>query len=206
MADLPAPPQDSDPLSPAHPSEETLRLLALRRSTRALDMVEPGPTPAQLDDLLRLAARVPDHGKLGPWRFIVFEGDARARFGDALAEVFQADDPAADADRVEFERQRFLRAPVVVCVTSCVQPDHKIPVWEQELSAGAACQTLLIAANAMGYAAQWLTEWYGFHGAVDTVLELGEHERVAGFIYLGTAKGDLTERKRPDWRDRVSRF
>ena len=206
MSRLPQIPEDRDPLASSHACQETLNLLALRRSTVAKDMTGPGPDETELGDLLRLAARVPDHGKLGPWRFIVFEGEARARFGDELGRIFTADEPGADEERIQFERDRLMRAPTVVCVTSKVTPDHKVPVWEQQLSAGAACQNLLIGARAMGFAAQWLTEWYAFHDAVNEVLKLGEHERVAGFVYIGTARCEPTERRRPDWRDRVKRF
>lgn len=161
---------------------------------------------AELDALLRLAARVPDHGRLGPWRFIIFKEDARARFGAELARIVQHDVPAADGKRLHLERERLTRAPVVVCVVSNVTYGHKIPAWEQELSAGAVCQNMLIAACAMGYASQWITEWYSANPHVDTVLGLGRNERVAGFIYLGTASVDPAERPRPDWRDRVSHF
>jgi len=206
LPNLPLEPQDNDPLPSTHESKETLELLALRRSTLAREMIEPGPNSKQVDDLIRMASRVPDHGKLGPWRFIVFEGTARARFGKELAAIFRQDEPSADEERVLFEQDRLMRAPTVICVTSNVTPDHKVPVWEQELSTGAACQTLLIAAQAMGFAAQWITEWYAFHDKVGPLLELGEHERVAGYIYLGTAKSEPTERRRPDWRSRVTRF
>ncbi|MEM8987032.1 MAG: nitroreductase [Pseudomonadota bacterium] len=191
-------------LTAATPSPQTLALLARRRSLTAKDMAEPGPTPAQRDQLLALAARVPDHGKLSPWRFIVFEGAARADFGDVLAEAFQAGNPDANPELVEYERNRFLRAPLVVAVTSNVTTPHKIPEWEQILSAGAACQTLLVAANAMGFAAQWLTEWYAFDDRIGEKLGLGENERVAGYIYIGAANAAPMERARPDLTKIVS--
>ena len=206
MPPLPPSPKEFDPLSSTKPSEEALELLALRRSTLARDMTVPGPSSEELDELVRIAARVPDHGKLGPWRFIVFEGQARYRFGLELARIFQKEEPSADEQRVLFERNRFMRAPAVICITSNATLDHKVPVWEQQLSAGAVCQTMLVAARAMGYAAQWLTEWYSYHWEVDDVLGLNEDERVAGFIYLGTATTELKERRRPDWRERVTRF
>lgn len=206
MSSLPPVPQDNDPLASAHPSDETLRLLALRRSTLAREMIEPGPSSDDVNDLIRLAARVPDHGKLGPWRFIVFEGDARARFGDVVAKAFQKAEPGADEERVQFERDRLMRAPTVVCVISKVTPHPKAPEWEQVLCAGAVCQSMLIGASAMGFAAQWITEWYAYDVDVGTGLGLEEGERVAGFIYLGTAKGDLTERRRADTASRISHF
>lgn len=206
MSRLPPVPNDSDPLQAAHPSQETLDLLALRRSTLAREMKGPGPSAEEIDDLIRIAARVPDHGKLGPWRFIVFEGDGRLRFGDALAEIFTASEPAADDERIEFERQRLMRAPTVICIVSKVTDHPKAPDWEQILCAGAACQTMLIGASAMGFAAQWITEWYAYDKDVDKVLGLEDGERVAGYMYLGTAKSQPTERRRADYKLRISHY
>ncbi len=206
MTDLPPPPQQNEILEPGGRSDEALKLLALRRSCVARDLCEPGPTASELDELIRIAARVPDHGKLGPWRFFIFEGQARYRFGLEIAHIFQKKNSAASEDRVLFERNRLMRAPTVVCITSNVAPEQKPPVWEQQLSAGAACQTMLIAATAMGYGAQWLTEWYSYDRDVDRVLRLGDNERVAGFLYLGTAPGESKERQRAKWEDRVVRF
>ncbi len=198
MDDFQAPdfPVENATLAPAKPSREALELLANRRSTRAKDMTEPGPSRAERDTLLAIAARTPDHGKLFPWRFITFEGEARARFGDILEARMRETDPDGPPERYELERNRFLRAPLVIAVISDVIENHKIPEWEQELSAGAVCQNLLIAASAMGYAAQWLTEWYAYDRVVKTALGLAPGERVAGFIYVGTAKVDAVERKR----------
>jgi nitroreductase len=206
LTTLPKPPEDNDPLLAARPSQEALDLLALRRSTLARDMIEPGPSTDQINDLIRLATRVPDHGKLGPWRFIVFAGEARARFGDVIGAAFQKAEPEADEERVQFERDRLIRAPKVVCIVSKVIIHPKAPEWEQVLCAGAACQTMLIAANAMGFAAQWLTEWYAYDAEVGEALDLEKGERVAGFIYLGTAKGELTERRRADPTSRISHY
>jgi nitroreductase len=182
----------------------TLDLLLTRRSGSAKAMTGPGPTPDQLADILKCAARVPDHGKLFPWRFIIFEGDARARAGDILAEVTAAD--GAHERQIEEERGRFLRAPLVVGVISSAREMIKIPLWEQELSAGAVCQTMLIAATAMGFAANWLTEWYAFHPVVKERLGLKPGERVAGFIYIGHPAAPLEERPRPDMAAIVSHF
>jgi nitroreductase len=181
-----------------------LDLLLTRRSGSAKAMTGPGPTPGQLADLLKCAARVPDHGKLFPWRFIIFEGDARARAGNILAEVTAAE--GAHERQIEEERGRFLRAPLVVGVISTAREMIKIPLWEQELSAGAVCQTLLIAATAMGFAANWLTEWYAFHPVVRDRLGLKAGERVAGFIYVGHAALPLEERPRPDMEAIVTRY
>ena len=199
-------PQFGDALSSSHPSEETIDLLIARRSTVANSLSGPGPSPEELTLILKIGARVPDHGKLSPWRFIIFEGEARKEFGDILAGTFQSDEPDANDARVAIERNRFLRAPTVVAVISRRHENHKIPVWEQELSAGAVCQNILISSNALGYAAQWLTEWYAYHKTIDAALQLETNERVAGFIYLGTAENKPIERKRPDLSSLVSNW
>jgi nitroreductase len=187
------------------PAPDAIDLLLTRRSGSAKAMTGPGPTPEELQTILTAAARVPDHGKLFPWRFIVFEGDARARFGEVLAECLKATEAAND-ERLAMERNRFLRAPVVVGVVSRVREGIPIPVWEQELSAGAVCQTMLIAATAMGYVANWLTEWPAFNPLVAERLGLQDGERIAGFVYIGKPSLDLEERVRPDLDRIVSRF
>jgi nitroreductase len=183
-----------------HPAPKALDLLLSRRSGSAKAMTEPGPSKKQLADILKAGARAPDHGKLFPWRFLVIEGKGRARAGDILAEVMEAE--GEREKQVEEERGRFLRAPVVVAVISAAREQHKIPVWEQELSAGAVCQNLLIAATASGLVAQWVTEWYAYHPVVKERLGLKAGERIAGFVYIGTAKDELEERPRPDM-DRI---
>jgi len=187
-----------------HPAPKALDLLLTRRSGSAKAMKEPGPSKKQLADILQAAARAPDHGKLFPWRFIVIEGKARGRAGDILAEVMEAE--GERAKQIEEERERFLRAPVVVCVVSSAREQHKIPVWEQELSAGAVCQNMLIAATASGFVANWLTEWYAYHPVVKERLGLKAGERIAGFVYIGTAKDPLEERPRPDMEKIVTVF
>jgi len=203
---VPDAPQFGEELAPAHPSVETLALLASRRSTVANKMKGPGPNEAQLAGLLRLAMRVPDHGKLAPWRFIIFEGDARAKFGAVLRNVTADANADAPLELLDFEEQRFMRAPTVVAVISRVTANHKIPEWEQVLSAGAVCQNLLIGASAMGFAAQWITEWYAFDETVARALGLERGERVAGYVYIGSAEEPPRERARPDAADRVTRW
>jgi len=188
-------------------SPETIDLLLKRRSAKALTMSEPGPSEAELEMILRAGARVPDHGKLAPWRFIVFEGEARRQFGAHLAEAYSKNEPRAGEDQLEVEASRFMRAPLVICVVSRVDPEHpKIPAWEQTLSVGAVCQNMLIAATALGYASQWLTEWYAFDREIDKALGLGEKERVAGFLYFGTPTQPKDERPRPELSDIVTRW
>ena len=168
-------------------------------------MAAPGPSAFELALILKAAARVPDHGKLFPWRFIVFEGEARARMGEILIAALD-DSERASPERVEQERNRFLRAPTVVAVISRVREMIAIPVWEQQLSAGAVCQTLLLAAHSLGYVGNWLTEWCAYRPAVKDGLGLSSGERIAGFIYLGTATQALEERLRPDMDMLVTRF
>lgn len=185
---------------------ETLDLLRQRRSVPPHLLAEPGPTPAELDQLLLIAARVPDHGKLIPWRFIVFAGKARARVGAEIARAFQTDEPGADEGRVAIERERLSRAPVAVAVVSRARPHPKIPEWEQVLSAGAVCTTLVIAANAMGFATSWLTEWYSYDRRVLDAMGLDPDEKIAGIIHIGRADERPPDRDRPDLTGIVKRF
>ncbi len=199
-------PADGDRLDPAPASAETLGFLARRRSVPVRELAEPGPDDAELDRLLTLAARVPDHGKLAPWRFVVVAGAARARIGAVIAEAFRARQPDAQPPSIEAERGRLQRAPVVVAVVSAPVLNPKVPEWEQVLSAGAVCHQLLLAANAMGYAAQWITEWYAYDRRVLAALGLTGGERLAGFVHLGSARGPAEERARPALSDKVTRL
>jgi nitroreductase len=183
---------------------QIIDLLLTRRSVKALELTTPGPDAGQLETILCAGMRVPDHGKLGPWRFVRFLGDARIAFGEVLVQAYRAAHPEDDAARAELERNRLARAPAVVAVVSTVTPGHKIPEWEQILSAGAVCQNMLVAAHALGFAAQWLTEWYAYDPAVRRALGLTEHERVAGWIHLGTPRRAPDERPRPAYETRVS--
>ena len=196
MTNAPTFPRPGDPVPAHHASAETLALLSHRRSTVAKNMTGPGPSSDQVEALLRIASRTPDHGKLFPWRFMVFEGPARARFGEILESRLREIEPDGPEERYSLERSRFERAPVVVAVISDVTENHKIPEWEQVLSAGAVCQQMLIAASAMGFAAQWLTEWYAYDRVTKKALGLDTGERVAGFIYIGSAAEAPTERPR----------
>ncbi len=199
-------PQLGDPLPPSRASAQTLELMRLRRSTPADCLTEPGPDAPTLASILTIAARAPDHRRVTPFRFIIFEGDARARFGDVLREAFIAREPDADEKKIAFEQRRFLRAPVVVAVISKVDRDHRTPEWEQILTAGAVCQNMLIAASAEGFAAQWITEWYAYDTRVLAALGLDKSERIAGYIYMGSAKADPKERARPVMEQIVTRF
>lgn len=202
---VPPPPKENESVEAVRESIDTLALLARRRSTKVAYLSEPAPDAEQLNALLQLAGRVPDHGKLGPWRFVIIEGDARARAGAALARVIENDD-GVDQSRREGARGLFLRAPLCVMVVSSTVESKKVPEWEQQLSAAAAAYNLLLGAHAMGYAGCWLTEWPTFDARARAALGLAEHERIAGFVYLGSTREPATERVRADVSARISRY
>ena len=185
--------------------QDTITLLETRRSAMLRDMGEPGPDAAQLQTLLRIGARVPDHGKLVPWRFIVIQGAAREKLGGVLARASADNAPGQDGHRAAGVN-RFERVPVVVTVVSKVVDHIKVPHWEQILSAGAVCQNMLVAAAALGFSGQWITDWPAYDPAVLAALGLGEGERVAGFICLGTVDQKPGERPRPDLADIVTQW
>ena len=141
---------------------DAIELLKTRRSMKPREMTGPGPSPAELETILTIGARVPDHGKLAPWRFIVFEGDARIRGGEVIAGVFAKKNPQASAAEIEVEKKRLTDAPLVIGVVSFTKPHPKVPAWEQELSAGASAMNIVTAATALGFGACWLTGWFAF--------------------------------------------
>lgn len=186
-------------------SNAALDLLLTRRSVKLLGT--PGPGPAELAQILTAATRVPDHKSLVPWRFIVFEGEARLTFGKALAEVLRAEDKEPPSDvRLETERQRLMGAPVVIAVISRAKDTPGAPQWEQVLSCGAACQNLVLAAHALGFGANWVTRWYAYSPGVAAHLGLAVEERIAGFIHIGTAMERQADRARPPLADVVTRY
>ncbi|MEM1151186.1 MAG: nitroreductase [Pseudomonadota bacterium] len=178
--------------------------LATRRSAGKKTLNEPGPDDDALADMLRVAARVPDHRKLEPWRFITLTGDSRHAFGDRLAEIAETSEPGeAGIAAADAARQLPLRAPTIIVVVSSPNTEHKTPVWEQELSVGAVCFNLLIAAQAAGFGAVWLTEWIAYDEAVNAVLGLSDGERIAGYFYVGTPTTEAPERPRPNMAEKV---
>ena len=185
---------------------EIIDFLLTRSSVKARKLIEPGPSAAQLDMILRASARVPDHGKLNPWRFIVIQGDARAEFGEVLAAAYRKRRPDASDDRIEIEKRRFQRAPLIIAVSSHITRKHKVPKWEQTLSGGAACMNMLHAAHALGFAAQWLTECSTYDADVAKALGVGRRNRIAGFIYIGTATQLPKDRRRPELGDIVTEW
>ncbi|WP_147178244.1 nitroreductase family protein [Ciceribacter naphthalenivorans] len=178
--------------------------LAVRRSVPAFQMCEPGPSTAELENMLTLAVRVPDHGKLAPWRFVVYRGAARVEIGEALLKMALEKNPALSDEMIAVERARFTRAPVVIGVISTAGPHAKIPEWEQLMSAGAVCLNLLMAANALGYVSNWLTEWFAYDERAYPLLGVRSGEKVAGFIHIGSTTFPVTERPRPALADVVS--
>ena len=185
---------------------DALTLLKTRRSLAPHKMVAPGPSAEQIDTILGIATRVPDHGKLAPWRFIVFEGEARGRADAILARIYHQKNPGADAERAKLETGKMSRAPVVIAVVSTAAPHVKIPEWEQVLSAGAATMNLVWAANALGFTTAWLTEWMAFDRDVLDAFGLKPHEKIAGFVHIGTRAEAADDRPRPALADVVTRF
>lgn len=185
---------------------DALELLKTRRSIKPREMTAPGPSPTELDTILTIAARVPDHGKLAPWRFVVFEGDARQRAGEIIAAVFARKHPQATPAEIEVEKRRLTDAPLVIGIVSFTKPHPKVPAWEQELSAGASAMNIVTAATALGYGACWLTGWFAFDRDVLDGLGLKADERLAGFIHIGTPSKPSEDRPRPLLSDIVTRF
>ena len=179
-------------------TSSVLNLLKTRKSASAKAMTGPGPTPEQLAQILDLAVRVPDHGKLAPWRFILWEGEARREFGEVMKARWHALHPEHGADALAFVAGMFLRAPTVLGVVSTAAEHPKIPVWEQQLSAGAVCMNILVAATALGLGCQWNSDWVAYDAEIARAMGLAPHERIAGLIYLGTPSGPLEDRPRPD--------
>lgn len=175
-----------------------LDFLRERRSTPSRTLAAPGPDAAQLDTLLRVATRVPDHGRLVPWRLLRIEGDARLRLGDHLARICLAERPDAPQAVLDKERTRFAFAPLVLAVIARITPGHKIPEVEQRLSGGALCFQLLLSAQALGFGAQWLTGWAAYHPEVQRLLGLVDGEEILGFVHIGTATSPAADRDRPD--------
>jgi nitroreductase len=186
---------------------QVLEMLASRRSVKPALLAAPGPAPAELDQILSIASRVPDHKKLAPWRYIVFEGTAREKAGEIFAAACAAEEREPPSPvRLETERGRFMRAPLVVAVVSCVREHRGAPEWEQILSAGASAFNLCLAANAMGYGTSWVTEWIAYSPMVRAGLGLKANERIAGFVYIGTPIEKPDDRERPLLSEVVSRF
>ena len=182
---------------------DTLSLLHTRRSGKPRDMIAPGPDSGQLEAILRAAIRVPDHGKLAPWRFVIIGSDQRDALAALLTAAYRAEKPEAGRLELESMEQMARQAPALVIALSKPVPHSKIPAWEQELSAGAACMNLLTAAHASGFVGSWLTGWPTYSETVRNAFGESD-ERIAGFIFIGSPGRPLDERPRPDF-ERVVR-
>ncbi|WP_343314798.1 nitroreductase [Brucella sp. BE17] len=180
--------------------------LAKRSSTPITAIKEPAPQGEELAALLKVAARVPDHGRLTPWRFILYRGDARNRVGEFLAKRAEEREGPLPDGRKEQERNRFSRAPLVIGIVSSPVAHERIPEWEQFLSAGAVAMNLCIAANALGYATNWITNWYSDDAQSRACLGLAPHERIAGFVHIGSAENTMPERPRAEMDKIVSDY
>ena len=183
-----------------------LDLLKTRRSVKPMEMTGPAPSSAEIDTLLTVASRVPDHGKLTPWRFVLFEGAARAEIGEVFAKRWKVLHPDHGEESVAFQRGLFLRAPVVIAVVSTASPHVKIPEWEQLLSSAAVCYSIVLAATAMGFDAQWQTDWVAYDAATNAAMGLKGTERVSGIICIGTTTVPLEDRPRPDPQALLTRW
>jgi len=191
---IPPAPSFGEPL-PITKSAEVLAFLARRRSASAFTLSAPAPSEEEIADLLRLATRVPDHGKLAPWRFVILQGEAKAAIGDRLNALAQT---RSDITKALASLGKFNAPPLAIVVVAHVVTPSDIPEWEQVLSAGAVCSTLVNAASAMGYGANWITDWYSSDEAAKAVIGVQPGERVAGMVYIGTASEAPLERVRPD--------
>lgn len=200
-------PEMCERLAAANPSEEMLTILLRRRSLTVKDMIGPGPSQDEIDLILTIGSRVPDHKKQVPWRFLTIEGDARHKAGEKLRSIFAKNNPDTDNYLLDFEQNLLTRAPLVIAVISTATPDNpKVPEWEQILTAGAVCQNILLASNALGFAGQWLSEWYAYDDEFLAHLGLSKDERIAGFIYIGTAGKEPAERGRPDIKELTQKW
>ncbi|MBX3596232.1 MAG: nitroreductase [Rhizobiaceae bacterium] len=179
-------------------NKEVVDFLLSRSSPPIQELHEPGPDDAQLETLIRIASRVPDHGRLAPWRFIVYRGEARVRVGQMLADLAEKREGPLPEGRRNQELTRFSRAPLVVGVVFTPKENPKIPQWEMFLSGGAAAMNLLHGATALGYGANWITNWYSDVEEGRAILGLSPDERAVGFVHIGTFAGEAFERPRPD--------
>lgn len=200
-------PENMDTFPLPQKSETILGFLETRRSNLAKVMAAPGPDSTELERILKIGTRVPDHRKLTPWRYIVFQGEARSNIGQHIGAAFKKQNPDVPLDRVMFEAGRMQRAPVVIGVISNPKACPRgTPKWEQELSSAIVCYNLCLAAQASGYGAQWLTEWYAYDRDVLDAMGLDTHEKVSGFIYIGTPTEPPKERVRPHLNAHVTRY
>ena len=179
--------------------------LLKRRSVTAKTMLASDVKNEDLDKIISTGLRVPDHGALSPWKIVVFRGKSRETFGKLfIAKRFKMLNASASKDDINFEEKRFLRAGVVICIVSSPVPHNKIPEWEMQLSSAAVCQNILLCAQSLGYAAQWITEWYSYDEVITQELTNNNNDRISGFIYIGKKENEPKERIRPELSKVVS--
>jgi len=183
-----------------------LTFLKTRKSGSAKALGLPGPNPGQISEILDIAVRVPDHGKLNPWRFVLFEGQTRADIGNAFAARWKVLHPEHGEESMTFQRGLFMRAPVLIVVVSTAAPHAKIPEWEQLMSSAAVCYNMVLAATAMGFDAQWQTDWVAYDPEAMAAMGLKGTERVSGIVYIGTTNAALEDRPRPDPQALLTRW
>jgi nitroreductase len=189
------------------PANEALRdYLLTRRSVGIAFLHEPGPTAEELEQILTIGTRVPDHGKITPWRLVIIDGENRAKAGEKLAQIAVRQNPALDEASLDAERKRFLPAPLTIGIISSPQPHPKVPEFEQLLSAGNVAFNLLHAAHALGFGASWVTRWYAFDQDAAAMLGARDGERFVGFVHIGTPSAVIEDRPRPALETIVSRW
>jgi len=205
----PTPDDSPDPLTPTfgealpvYSSPATLAFLTRRRSASALTLGGPAPSTPEIERMLSLAARAPDHGKLAPWRFVILQGEAKQAFVAALESIAKA---RPDGVKLAAKLGKVKAPPLTIAVVSRYL-EGEIPEWEQRLSAGAVCTLLIIAAQAMGWGANWITDWYAYDEAAAAVLGISPGERVAGFVHIGQVREAPLERVRPDLEPLITRW
>lgn len=187
-----------------HNDIKLIDYLKQRHSTPVAQFKEPGPSQDEIEAILTISSRVPDHGKIAPWRFIVYRGDIRRTLGEQFLALSLENSPEMTETAKEAERGRFLRAPLVIAVVSTAGPHAKVPEWEQVLSAGAVCLNMLMAAEAHGYVANWRTEWISYDERAFPALGLKPGEKVAGFVHIGSSDFPTPDRPRPELSDIVT--
>lgn len=187
-------------------TSSVLAFLKSRKSASAKTMSGPGPSADQLTEILNIAVRVPDHGKLSPWRFVLIEGEGRARMGEGFAQVWAKNNPSHSSESLNFQHGLFMRAPMILVVVSTAAVHSKIPIWEQQMSAASVCYNAVLAATAMGFDAQWQSDWVAYDQGAKAVMGVAAQERVAGIIYFGTTTVALEDRPRPDVASLLTRI
>ena len=200
-------PELNSVLSMPAPNKALVDALLNRRSTMVKD-IDPnnGPSDEELLDILKVATRVPDHGKINPWRFVKFSGDARRKLGVKMADIYRAKHPEMDENHYEMESARFERAHTILLLISSPIPHPKAPEFEQLMSAGGLGFAINLAANAFGYAATWLTEWVAFDDDIKPLFNMTENEKIIGFFFIGKPKNAPTERERPNVSELLSEW